>query len=328
MAVPRKMPKMARMVMARLTALFMLLAAATLVAPAQAQDVVYPINSRIGLVPPPGFAPSTRFPGFENTQAGAIILLAELPAAAYEGLEKEFTDAALQSRGMTVEAREAVTLPKGSGFVIVGKTTAGAQQRRDIILVASLPGVTVLATAQVPEAARATLPDEALRAALQSVALRERIADAEMLAVLPYTFADLAGFRIVQAGPGGIAVLTDGPQDAVQAVEQSFVLLRAALGAPPAPPARARVARRLVGSAPGRKEVRILRAEPMRIGGQTGHEILAEAKDARTGVEVTAVQWLRFGPGGTVQMFGIARKDAWAAVFPRLRTLRDGMELR
>jgi hypothetical protein len=37
---------------------------------------------------------------------------------------------------------------------------------------------------------------------------------------------------------------------------------------------------------------------------------------------------LRFARGGVVQMFGIARKDRWAAVLPRMRALRDGFEPR
>ena len=40
------------------------------------------------------------------------------------------------------------------------------------------------------------------------------------------------------------------------------------------------------------------------------------------------VQWLRFGAGGTLQMLGIARKDQWADVLPRMRALRDGFDRR
>ena len=40
-------------------------------APALAADPVFPLNSRIGLVPPPGFTPSTKFTGFENAAASA-----------------------------------------------------------------------------------------------------------------------------------------------------------------------------------------------------------------------------------------------------------------
>ena len=46
----------------------------------------------------------------------------------------------------------------------------------------------------------------------------------------------------------------------------------------------------------------------------------------RTKAPLMMVQWLRFGSGGLVQMFGIARKDQWADVLPRMRALRDGFE--
>ena len=63
----------------------------------------------------------------------------------------------------------------------------------------------------------------------------------------------------------------------------------------------------------------------MRIGGVPGHQIVAAGKDERTGDELVIVQWLRFG-AGVVQMFGMARRDQWADVLPRMRALRDGFE--
>src|SRR5256885_1818721 len=83
-------------------ALFGALAVVMLVAPARAADPVFPVNSRIGLVAPAGFTPSTKFQGFENPEASAAILLAELPGDAYADVEKGFTDEALKARGMTV----------------------------------------------------------------------------------------------------------------------------------------------------------------------------------------------------------------------------------
>jgi hypothetical protein len=59
-------------------------------------------------------------------------------------------------------------------------------------------------------------------------------------------------------------------------------------------------------------------------GNAQGHEIIAESVDDRTKDPLMMVQWLRFGAGGTVQMFGMARKDQWADVLPRMRALRDG----
>jgi len=76
----------------------------------------------------------------------------------------------------------------------------------------------------------------------------------------------------------------------------------------------------------GVKEIRIVRSEPLRIGGQPGHQVIAEAKDDPSATPVTMVQWLRFGPGRFLHVFGLARTEAWQSVFMRMRTLRDGIE--
>jgi hypothetical protein len=72
-------------------------------------------------------------------------------------------------------------------------------------------------------------------------------------------------------------------------------------------------------------DLRIVSSEPVRIAGSQGHAIIAETKDKITGDDLVMVQWLRFG-AGVMQMFGIARKDQWADVLPRMRALRDGFE--
>jgi hypothetical protein len=84
-------------------------------------------------------------------------------------------------------------------------------------------------------------------------------------------------------------------------------------------------AQRILMTFLNRPDVRIVSAEQVRIGGAQGHEIIAESIDDRTKDPLMIVQWLRFG-AGTLQMFGIARKDQWADVLPRMRALRDGFE--
>ena len=93
----------------------------------------------------------------------------------------------------------------------------------------------------------------------------------------------------------------------------------------PQPAERDGFARRLFGDVPGLKEVRVTRSEPMRVAGQQGHEILVEAKDAKTDKDINAVQWLRFGSGTLMRVVGVARKDAWAETFRRFREVRDGL---
>jgi hypothetical protein len=111
-------------------------------------------------------------------------------------------------------------------------------------------------------------------------------------------------------------------------VAQPFVLVSMATAETPKAEDRDTFARRAFSSIPGIKEVKILRAEPLRINSQAGYEILAEAKDLKSDTEVTTVQWIRFGSGGYLQMFAIARRNTWADLFPRLRAIRDGIDLR
>ena len=64
------------------------------------------------------------------------------------------------------------------------------------------------------------------------------------------------------------------------------------------------------------------------MGQAQGYEIVADAKDATSGTDVTTVQWLRFGQNAYLQMFAIVAKTAWNDVFPRLRQIRDSIEPR
>jgi hypothetical protein len=304
------------------------LAATVAGAPARAADPIFPPNSRIGLAPPPGFVPSTKFPGFENSQASAAILLVELPPEAFPDVEKGFTDEALKARGLTVETREDVPLATGRGFLITGQHAAGNQKRREMMFAGMLTGVTAIISVQIPDESRGAVSDADVREALKTVVARASVPDTEKLSVLPYKVRELAGFRVIRGAGDGSALLTDGPEDMVAAVAQPFVVLGITPGEAPKAEERDTFARRTFSSVPGIKEVKILRAEPMRINNLQGFEILAEAKDASSNTDITAVQWLRFGHGGYLTMFAIARRDVWTDLFPRLRAIRDGIDLR
>jgi hypothetical protein len=304
-----------------------LAAIALAAAPAFADDPVFPVNSRIGLVPPPGFTPSARFTGFENAAANAALVIAELPAEAFPEMEKGFTDEAFKARGMTVTLREPMTLKDGRGIMVAGPRDSDGAKRHEVMLLAGVSGVTAVVSVQMIEASHATITDAVLRDALKTLAVRQ-VPEAEKLGVLPYRLGNLAGFRVVRTAPNGTALLTDGPNDAVTDVKQPFMLIGFAGGEAPKPEDRDAFARRLFSAAPGIRDIRITRAEPLRINQGAGYEIIAEAKDAKSGIDVTTVQWVRFGQSAHMQMFAIARRTAWNDTFTRLRAIRDGIELR
>jgi hypothetical protein len=295
--------------------------------PAQAAEPVFPLGLRIGLVPPPGLVASTQFQGFEDREHSVAMILTEMPADAYPAMDQAFTIEALKAKGIEAERREDVTLKEGHGFIVVARQQTGSGGTvHKWALIAGTSTLTAIVTLQIPEEAATAYPDEACRASLASFVVRAKVPPSEQLALLPYELRDQAGFRIVRALADGSALLTDGPNDTIAAADQPYVLIAIPPVPAPQPEEREGFARRLLAATPGVKEIRIVRSESMRIGGQPGHQVIAEAKDDPSATPVTMVQWLRFGPGRFLHIFGLARTEVWQSVFTRMRALRDGIE--
>jgi hypothetical protein len=226
---------------------------------------------------------------------------------------------------MTLEKREEVPLKNGKGVLLIGPQEAEHVKIRKWILIASMPEATALVTVQIPDAAKDLYSDSGVRAALSTVALRTSVPTDEQLGLLPYRIDDLAGFRVVRVLGSNLVMMTDGPQDSMDAVEQPHVLLTIAAGGPSDPTSRQNFARNLLMGIAGFKDVKMVNAEMLRLGGQQVHEIIADAKDAKSGADLKVVQWIRYGGTAYVQIVAIAPKDGWLQAFPRFRAVRDGI---
>jgi hypothetical protein len=297
-------------------------------APAHAAEPTFLPGFRIGLVPPPGMVPSRAFQGFEDANRHAVLLVTELGAETFSHVDKDFAPDALKAGGIEVDTREDMALAGMHGYLIVAHQDASGARVRKWALVLTRGDITAIIWVVMPEAARDAYPDAVLRASLATLAVRESVPDAEKFGLLPYRFGDLAGFRLVQAISDGTAILTSGPSDATIASAQPFFMIRTAGGEVPASAEREGFARRLLAATGGFDQFRVVEAVPLRLGPDPGHEIVAEGKDPKNDTELTMVQWLRFGSAGYMQMLGIARRDVWAEAFPRMRALRDGIELK
>jgi hypothetical protein len=305
---------------------FILIAMLALTGPAWADDPVFPPGSRIGLVPPPGFVASKAFPGFEDREKGGLILLTELPPGAFAELEQNIADEQLRRQGVTIDGREPMTLATGPAVLVIGHQEGGGRTFRRWILFGSTSNFTAVVSVQLPEDTKQANTDEVMRAALQTFAVRSVAPVEEQLGSLPFTIGDLAGFHVAKVLGGTAVLLTDG--DTVDLAEHPVVLIAAEPGGVPADAGeRDRLARGLLSETPGVKEIRLLRSEPLRVGGQQGHEIMAEAKEFKSNADVMIAQWLRFGGSGHLRVLGMARKEGWGETFMRLRTLRDGITL-
>jgi hypothetical protein len=301
--------------------------------PVLAAEPVFPPGSRVGLVPPAGMVASKTFDGFADPGSDAAILITVLPAAAYPQIDKTLDADALKKQGVNLEKREPMQLSFGKGFLLTGRQIAEKTRYRKWLLVASASDFTALVTVQVPEQATA-YSDRVVRESLATLSVRPKVPEAEELGLLPFAVGDLAGFHVDGALRGRALMLSDtsGPNDSSK--EATFgsldarMLIAAVPGGPAEPDQHANFAKLSFNEIGGIRNVHVTVSEPLRIGGQSGYQTMAEAKDAQSGADLMVVQWLRFGGGGYLQMVGIGRADSWTSVLARLRTVRDSVELK
>jgi hypothetical protein len=302
-------------------------------APARAEEVIFPPGSRVGLVPPPGMVVSKTFDGFADPAKDAAILITVLPAEAFAQIEKVLDTDALKKQGVTVDKREPMQLSFGKGILLVGRQVAEKERFKKWLLVAAASDLTAMVTIQVPDPDD-VYSDRALRTALATLAVRAKVPEEEELSLLPFSVGDLAGFHVDDVLRGRALMLRDAAAatDAGKAATphgfDARLLIAAVPGNSPEPDQRADFARLMFNEIGGIRQVRITMSEPLRIGGQSGFQTMAEAQDVRSGADVRVIQWLRFGGGGYLQMVGIGGADGWTSVLSRLRTVRDSVELK
>ena len=304
--------------------ILIVLALAVGAVPAAAADAAYPPGSRIGLAPPPGMVTSKNFFGYEDAENNAAIILLALPPQAYADLDKSITADTLKQQGLTFETREDMPLSTGKAFLVLAHHEVENVKIRKWILVAASSGLTALVTVQ------ALYPDAAIRAALATLAIRNTVPVEEQLSLLPFKVGELAGFRVGGIVPGRALMLGDAATDApgMGTITEPHIFVAISPGGPVQTGDRDAFARDVFATIPNIRDVRITTSEPLRMGGQQGHQILADAKDPTGAAGLTVVQWLRFGGGAYLQMVGIARAEAWKDAYPRFRSVRDGIDTR
>lgn len=294
------------------------LCTAALLAPAWAEPV-FPPGLRVGLEPAQGLVPSRRFPGFEDTDRGAMVTVVDLPGAAYAELEKS---------AIAGSKRETFAFAGGTGLLFSSTASDnGVAVRRWQLLArpsgGPTPDLTLLINVQVPEAAASAYSDATVRKMLASVTLRAPPLQ-EQVGLLPFTIDDMAGFRPAQAIPTGL-ILTDNPS-AIVDNNHPYMVVTLGRGDPMSANDRGRFVNDLLVSLPLR-DVSVLLSEPQRIGGRPGYETRVKGVGP-AGNEVRLVQWVRFNGGSFLRVVGVARPEQWDALFPRFRQVRDAIDLK
>jgi len=271
------------------TALFLLAAAPLAAAPAFAQTPTFPAGAAIGLVPPPGMRPSTRFAGFEDPTHLASITLAEFPAAAFRPMADGLTAEAMARRGMRLISRENVRVA-GQDAVLIAAEQGGVPL---LMLLAHSAEVTALATGRAGSGSQA-----ALRVAMLTLTFRAPPSLAEQVAALPFRLPELAGFRALRTMGGNSVVLTRGAGDPALSASQPLFSIGRSVGQAPPPAEMEAFARQALAGAPGLAGLRVTRHGPVTLGGTEWFELRAEGETRGTPAQ-RIVAWQVIRPAGT-----------------------------
>jgi hypothetical protein len=275
-----------------------------------AAEAVFPPAGSVGLVPPPGMTQAKAFSGFEH-RSGASILITEMPAEAYGQLVEKFTPAALRASGF--EARDAgasLSVSGGEGRVLRGRQAANGQSYAKWVAVVRGGAGTGLVTVQVPEAARGQVSDEAVEAALATIAFRAPGSLADQMAALPYRVGDLAGFRPVRTLMGNALMLTDGPKDIDPDGAQPLVVVAPSMGRAAVPEGQeGAFARKALATFRDIRDVTITDEERTAREGAVVHRLRATGTDAKSGRPVAVTQTIRFDGPGYLRVLGLAPAD-------------------
>lgn len=294
---------------------------------ASAAEPVFPPGSRIGLVPPSDMKMARGLSGFRNEATGSGILLVEMPPDAYPGLAASFTDQALKAQGFALRTRDKVRIGSLNAMLVTGEQTEGARRSIKSMLIAGDPSMTALVMGQLPEGA-SDKEVASVEQALRTISFRPPLSLDESIEALPFAIGDRAGFRPVRAMTGSALMLTDGPNDAIQAADQPVLIIAQSFG--PVPPAAQRetFARGGLTSNSFIKDAVLERSQAYRQAGAEWHELVAKAKDALSGTDVIVMQTIRFEPDGYIRSVGIVRPEARDATLPRFRRIVDSLTTR
>ncbi|MCA6125300.1 hypothetical protein J6500_25895 [Bradyrhizobium sp. WSM 1704] len=307
----------------RVLAAVALLIAAT--CSAFAADAVFPPGAHVGMKPLVGLNRAKTFIGFETEDQGVKVLIADLPADAYNEVVNAFKANPGGTGGIKPESLETAA---GLAYYTVESARDGTTNVRRYSMILPGPTFSGYVAVQVPENASRIYTDDAIRQMFASAVIRTEVPVDEQLGMMPFKVTQLSDFKNVRMlAPGAALLVADG--DEKSGLEtKPFMLLGIIASAPASPDDRGRFAQQIATTIPGVRDGRITMSEPIRIDGQPGFETRIDATSGKDNTPVTIVQWLRFGAQTSMRIIGSSPRTDWDKAFPRFRAVRDGIQPR
>lgn len=287
--------------------------------PMAAAQVVTPPGSSFGLVPPPGFTPSTSFSGFADPQTQASFLFVELPREAYEQMANGLNAQGLATRQIKMESREEVRFGGVPGVLIRGVQQAGGVEVRKFLLLFQAETFSGIINVSLPPGANSH-NDERIRASLLSLSVGTKLTLEQQRAALSYSFAETDTLKLRLVAGGGAAVLAYPEQD------KRLLVIARALGDQQIADRRAFM-QQIMRQSRAAQNTEILDMKDAETAGCPGIEANARGT-GRDGTPVAVIAWVGFCPGGYLRIEGITTPELLAVDVVEFRKVRDSVTMK
>jgi hypothetical protein len=281
-------------------------------------------GTRVSLEPPAGFEPAARFPGFQQPDTAASIMVTEIPGPFGKvrgGMNRE----GLASRGMTLLHSEPATIPGAAEGLLVHVH----QHAEDVLfakwmVVCGDESASVLVTATFPESLVETLEAPLRRAVLSTVLAREGPADA--FEGLPFRVDPGPGLRVGSRMGNMLSLTPDGGSAPLApGVPRCFVGLSVAEADLTDLRAFAEGNARRTVTVRG---VQVLRGRPLRIDGLEAWELEADAKHSASGLPLRLYQVVISEGRDYVLIVGMVEASRAADYVPAFRHVAESFSRR
>lgn len=281
-------------------------------------------GTSVSIDAPPGFTVSKSFSGLEKLDDGSSVLVAELPAGAYEQLSALFADldaatAGFAQKGVRVERRESWSAGDAQVPVLIGTQQSGGVEVGKVF--ALYRGeMTVLVTVNVMDA-EATTP-AAVKAALESVRTSAAPTLEEQIERLPFTFQAVAPFRSIStiAGSGVLLATSEGSDPTMT---KPAMVIASSLSPVDTSVGLEQLARRMLAGTTGFEDAEVTVTEEKAFDDAPVHYLEAVSGERRV------VQFVKPLPdGGYLRILAFGETSALEGVMPAVEEIARSVSMR
>lgn len=259
------------------------------------------VGTRVSLIPPSGFTPSERFPGYSQDSTGSSIMVTEFPAPLAETSSGLSTPSALSKRGMVLLKKQQVVVGGKACILVQIKQNFKEAEYLKWLLLLGDGKESVLITAAFPKELESQL-SEAMKASVLTARLNSQ-KNVSPTEGLNFSINEKGGLRLAKRMANLLVYSRDGIfpskdlNDPILVVGQSFRDVDIGDAE-----AFAKVRVRQTAEV---TNVEIEQSNRVTIDNLKGYEIVAKAKDKQSGQPMVIYQMMLFEERGYFLLTGL-----------------------